>query len=297
VSWLLAFLVFVYSPAALAHGVPSSGLNALADEETWTFDLKVTLPLAISMLIYATGVVRLWNHAGVNKGVRKWQVRCFAFGWAFLALALVAPLHWLGEQLFVAHMVEHEVLMTVSAPLIVIARPYGAMMWGLPFTWRSRLGHALQNTAFLEIWSFLVDPPVATALHAVAIWAWHIPGLFDAALQNSWVHWAQHLSFFLTALLFWRALLGASLRVEAEGMAVVYLFITALHCSLLGVLITLARRPLYPSQASSAIWGLTPLQDQQAAGLVMWIPPGIVYAAAALFAVARWIERSASKPQ
>jgi putative membrane protein len=296
VSWLLAFLVFIYSPAAFAHGT-ESGINGLADAETWSFDPKVTLPLAISMLIYVTGVVQLWKHAGVGKGVRKWQVRCFAFGWAFLALALVAPLHWLGERLFVAHMVEHEVLMTVSAPLLVIARPYGAMLWGLPLIWRVRLGHALQKSAFLRVWSFLIDPAVATALHAIAIWAWHVPGLFDAALQNPWVHWAQHLSFFLTALLFWRALLGANLQVEAEGLAVLYLFITALHCSLLGVLITLARKPLYPSQASMALWGLTPLQDQQAAGLVMWIPPGIVYTAAALFAAARWIGRSAHRPQ
>jgi cytochrome c oxidase assembly factor CtaG len=166
------------------------------------------------------------------------------------------------------------------------------MLWGLPNFWRKRLGHALQKPALVRVWSLLIDPAIATGLHAIAIWAWHVPGLFDAALQNPWVHWAQHLSFFLTALIFWRAMLGANLRMEAGGLAVAYLFITALHCSLLGVLITLARKPLYPSQSSGGLWGLTPLQDQQAAGLVMWIPPGIIYTAAALFAAAQWVRRS-----
>ena len=71
-------------------------------------------------------------HAGPGRGVRHWQVACFWTGWTLLALALLSPLHWLGEHLFVAHMVEHEVLMVVAAPLLAVARPIGAFLWALP---------------------------------------------------------------------------------------------------------------------------------------------------------------------
>jgi cytochrome c oxidase assembly factor CtaG len=93
----------------------------------------------------------------------------------------------------------------------------------------------------------------------------------------------QHLSFFLTALLFWWALLRGRAREQGYGAAVLYLFATTLHTALLGIVLTLARRPLYPLQTQSSLtWGISSLEDQQLAGLVMWVPAGVVYAIAAL---------------
>jgi putative membrane protein len=277
---------------ALAHGGHVHWLEA---GTTWTWDPRVTAFLALSGGLYAAGILRLWHRAGIGRGVRLWQAGCFALGWALLVAALVAPLHWLGERLFVAHMVEHEILMALAAPLLIVARPVGAMLWALPARWRRGVGAIGRIPALARSWAFLTRAPVATLLHGMALWFWHIPALYEAALANAWLHWLQHVSFFVTALLFWRALLQGRERERAFGAAVFYLFATSLHTGFLGVLLAVARHPIYPVQTGAAPeWGLTPLEDQQLAGLVMWIPAGLIYAGAALALAGLWIARSAS---
>lgn len=277
---------------ALAH---AGHLHWTEIGTTWTWDPWVTLPLALSGGLYAVGAARLWRRAGPGRGVRAWQAGCFVLGWVLLVVALVTPLHWLGERLFVAHMVEHEILMAVSAPLLIVARPVGAMLWALPRSWRRRVGAVVRVPALAGAWAFLTRASVATLLHGVALWAWHVPALYQAALADPWIHWLQHLSFFSTALLFWRALLQGPERERAYGAAVFYLFATTLHTGFLGVLLAVARQPIYPLQTGAAPeWGLTPLEDQQLAGLVMWIPAGLVYAGAALALAGLWIARSGS---
>ena len=259
---------------------------------TWTWSPQVIVPLALSVVLYVMGVARLWHRAGIGRGVRIWQVACFALGWMSLVFALVAPLHWVGGRLFVAHMLEHEILMTAAAPLLVIARPV-AMLWALPQRWRRSIGGLGQVAAVARSWAWLTCPAVATLLHGAALWVWHAPPLYDAALTDPWIHWLQHVTFFGTALLFWRALLQG--REQAYGAAVFYLFATSLHTGFLGILFAIARRPLYSAQTvGAAEWGLSPLEDQQLAGLLMWIPAGIVYAGAALALAGLWIARSGS---
>jgi putative membrane protein len=271
---------------AYAHTVGEAGA-----EPIFTLDLKVVLPLGLSLALYLTGVLHLWARAGIGRAVRHWQVRCFTGGWALLVVALVTPLHWLGERLFVAHMVEHEILMVVAAPLLVVARPFPAFVWGLPRSLRQPLGRFLQGASKRPVWRIALDQRSATALHGIAIWGWHLPAAFDLALSNPWIHWLQHLSFLLSAMLFWWALLRDHRPGLAYGTAIVMLFITALHSGLLGILLTLARHPLYPAQTTAMRWGLTALEDQQAAGLAMWIPPGLIYAVAALALFAFWMAR------
>jgi putative membrane protein len=283
----LAVLLLILPTAALAHGGHE---HAASTESMWTWNPLVVAPLALSAILYTLGTARLWRHAGVGRGVRVWQALCFAGGWAMLFGALVAPLHWLGERLFAAHMIEHEVLMATAAPLIALSRPGGAMLWGLPPSWRAAVGGATQAGAFVAIWRWLIHPAVATAIHGIALWAWHAPLLYNAALRDDLVHWLQHVSFLATALLFWWALLRGRERERGYGNAVFYLFLTAAHSGFLGVLIALARREIYPLQTAAAgDWGLTALQDQQLAGLIMWVPAGIIYAAAGLILAGLWI--------
>jgi len=136
-------------------------------------------------------------------------------------------------------------------------------------------------------------PFAAWLLHAVALWLWHIPSLFQAALDSDVVHTLQHASFLGSALLFWWAVTNGRHRVASLGAAVLYMFTTALHSGLLGALITLARQPWYPgySQTTNA-WNLTPLEDQQLGGLIMWIPAGVVYVVAGLLFVGAWLRES-----
>jgi cytochrome c oxidase assembly factor CtaG len=262
-------------------------------DTSWTWDPWITVPLAVSLILYSVGVSRLWRRAGRGRGVRVWQVACFALAWLLLVAALVAPLHWLGERLFYAHMIEHEILMVMAAPLLVVARPVGAMLWAIPAGWRRGLGGAARDRIAAALWRWLTDPTVATVLHAVALWGWHVPAFYDAALSSDRLHWLQHVSFFATALLFWWSLLRGRSRERGYGAAVLYLFATSLHTGLLGVLLAMARQPLYPMQTRTTLeWGLTPLEDQQLAGLIMWVPAGMIYAVAALALAGVWIARS-----
>jgi len=120
----LPILLLLPSPA-LAHGGDHHLLSP------WSLETWVALALFASGALYLTGIVRLWKKLEIGRGVRIWQAMSFALGWLLLVVALVSPMHALGERLFTAHMLEHEILMAVSAPLLVVARPVGGILWAL----------------------------------------------------------------------------------------------------------------------------------------------------------------------
>ena len=269
--------------------LPSTA-NAHGDGEvTWTFDPCVTVPLLLSGGLYALGTGRLWRRAGLGRGIRFWQPACYAAGWLCLAGALVSPLHSFGEHLFTAHMIEHEIIMACAAPLLAFSRPIGALLWSFPPSIRHQLGRLGRSRKLRTAWVAATLPLPATIVHGAVIWLWHAPPLFDAAVANLAVHRLQHLSFLVSALAFWWALA----RRADRGAATVHLFVTMVHTTLLGVLLALSPRVLFLRQTADAThWGLTPLQDQQLAGLVMWVPAGAVYAGAAMAFAALWIRQS-----
>ncbi|MBV8069776.1 MAG: cytochrome c oxidase assembly protein, partial [Acidobacteriaceae bacterium] len=154
----------------------------------WEFDPGVVIPLVFTALLYAAGSHR-------HFGLKRTQRLCFWIGWITLTLALVSPLHPMGEALFSAHMVQHEMLMIVAAPLLVVSRPLITFLWALPFRWRRIVGRWARTPLVLNPWLWLTAPFVAWWIHAIAIWAWHAPALFQATINNDLVHGAQHLSF------------------------------------------------------------------------------------------------------
>lgn len=281
-SVVLLFLLYGLG-AAHAHGVGEEA------GPIWTFDPWIMTPLLGFGLLYARGLGRLWFRAEAGRRTLVRRTLAYAAGWLSLAGALVTPLHWLGERLFTAHMVEHEILMAVAAPLLVLARPGGVLLWAFPSNARHAIARVSRGGAVGAVWLGLTRPMTATLLHGVAIWAWHVPLFFDAAVTDIAVHRLQHLSFFVIGLLFWWAMLRRSDPAVAAGD----LFITMIHTGILGALMTFAPRVLYQVQTAQAgLWGLTPLEDQQLAGLVMWIPAGTVYAGAAIAFLGRWVSRS-----
>jgi cytochrome c oxidase assembly factor CtaG len=260
---------------------------------SWSFELGVVIPLGFTAALYLIGLRRLWRSASVGHGIRRWEAACFGTGWIALALALVSPLHRLGEVLFSAHMAQHELLMVVSAPLLVLGRPIVAFLWAVPLSWRRSAGAITSRSWIQAPWERLTRPAVAWALQAVAIWFWHVPAMFQATLDSELVHALQHLSFLGSALLFWWSLLRVREGRLGRPGAVLYLFTTAVHTSLLGALLTFSGTLWYPLyQSTTTPWGLTPLEDQQLAGLIMWVPAGIIYAGAALCFAGMWIKRS-----
>jgi putative membrane protein len=190
-------------------------------------------------------------------------------------------------------MSQHEVLMLVAAPLLVLGRPLIPFLWALPLNWSRGVGNAGKIVWINRLWRTLTIPLVAWLLHAIALWMWHIPVLFDATLHSETVHTFQHLSFLLSALLFWWALIHGSQGAMGYGAAVLYVFTTSIHSGALGALITIAGSVWYPSYVGlTSSWGLTPLEDQQLGGLIMWIPAGLVYVIAGLALFAGWLREA-----
>ena len=260
---------------------------------TWGLEPVVLVCLALSAWLYWRGLRRLWRGAEAGRGVRRWEAWCFAGGWLALFVALVSPLHPLGRVLFSAHMTQHEVLMLVAAPLFVLGRPLIPFLWALPLSWARAAGQWARAAWFQKGWRALTNPFVAWAVHAVALWAWHAPALFQATIDDEWVHTAQHLSFLVSALLFWWAIIRGRRGWMGYGAGVLYLFTTSVHSGALGALITFASNAWYPAyQTTTGSWGLTPLEDQQLGGLIMWIPAGLVYIAAGLALFAGWMRES-----
>jgi cytochrome c oxidase assembly factor CtaG len=271
--------------AALAHAG-----HLHADPAGWTFDLWISGPIVLAGIAFAVGFARLWSVMEHGHAALARRGLGFIAGWLLLAGALLSPLHELGERLFVAHMNEHEILMALAAPLLVVSRPLGIMLWMLPCGARRAAGSGLRHPALVATWTFATLPLVATVLHGLAIWVWHVPVVYEAALASVTVHRLEHVSFLLTAVLFWWALVWPARGVRDYGTAVAALFATALHTGFLGILIALSPTLLYPLQsAGAAAYGIAPMDDQQLAGLVMWIPAGLVYTAAALVFAALWI--------
>ena len=256
----------------------------------WTWEPGVLIPLAGIAVLYASGLARLWRRAGVGQGIRRWEAACFAAGWLALFAALVSPLHALGGILFSAHMVQHEVLILIAAPLLVLGRPLAPFLWALPKEDREMAGRWTQAPAFVRPWRLLTAPPAVWAIHGAALWIWHLPALYEAALRGEILHTLQHLSFFGSAALFWWALIHGRFGRLGYGAAVLWVFTTSMHSGVLGALLTFAPRLWYPIyQARTGEWGLSALEDQQLAGLIMWVPAGALFIVLGLGLFAAWL--------
>jgi cytochrome c oxidase assembly factor CtaG len=252
----------------------------------------VTGPLALAGLLFVLGWERLRRRSDRGAAGLRRRAVLFALGWLTLGAALVSPLHQAGERSFAAHMLEHELLMLAAAPLLVSAEPLSIMVWAFPKAGRRRLAEAVRSRPVSGLWRALTEPVTATLVQAAALWLWHMPVLFDIALANPGWHVVQHLCFLVSALLFWSAMLhrrgGRSAHAGRRMIAALCLFATSVVSGALGALMAFSESPWYAgyAQLGMAPFGLTPAEDQQVAGLLMWIPGGIVHAGAALIIVA-----------
>jgi putative membrane protein len=253
----------------------------------WNWDLLILLNLSVLASWYLLGINRLWRKSGSERRVGPVQAVAYLSSLGVLLVALISPLHALSEELTSAHMVQHMLLMVVAAPLFVLGSPGLVLMCGLAPQWRPVVAG----------WRRWVDadvlrrPLLPSVLYAAALWIWHLPIAYEAALVDPLVHDAEHLSFFVAACLYWRALLDQlRLRALHPLIAVMIHFVTSLHAMVLGVFMALAPTVWYEAYASrTTAWGLTPLEDQQMAGLIMWLPACLIYPAVAAAALGHWL--------
>jgi putative membrane protein len=205
------------------------------------------------------------------------RARAFAAAVATLFIALISPVAALGETIFTGHMVQHILLTMVVAPLLVVADVGTVALWAFGRTYRKRIGGAV--LAVSPAWRFVTRPLVAWTVHVATLVFWHTPAAYQAAVESHSLHAIEHASFIATAIPFWWNLVAPLPRRRLHfGGAVIYLFGAALAGALMGAAITMARAPWYPVHGRGAfLWGLTALEDQRLAGLVMWVPAGIIY--------------------
>jgi putative membrane protein len=158
--------------------------RGLADTTQWGVDPWSLAPLALTLVFYVVGLILLWRKAGTGRGIRLRHVAAFGGGWLILALALESPLHFWGERLFSAHMIEHEIVMVIAAPLLVISRPLIPFLWALPIPWRRCLGGTRGLRGFRPAWDGITRPLTAWIVHTTVLWVWHVPAVFRAALAS-----------------------------------------------------------------------------------------------------------------
>ncbi|HEX2253990.1 MAG TPA: cytochrome c oxidase assembly protein [Thermoanaerobaculia bacterium] len=262
------------------------------------WDLLALAGAAALALVYAVGLHRLWQRAGYGVGVPHWAAGAAAAGWLALVAALGPPLAGLSDLLFAAHMGQHELLMLVAAPLVVLSQPLVVIVGALPRGARRALAAVVRRRRVRRAWRLLTAPVGALVLQAVVLWGWHLPWAFEAALANDALHAVQHLSFFAVAALFWWSLVHGRFGRMGYGAGVLVVFATALHSGLLGALLTFAPSPWYPTHAARAsAREVAPLADQQLAGLLMWIPSGFLLAVAGLALFAAWLGEVARRDQ
>jgi putative membrane protein len=245
---------------------------------SWDPDPWVLVPLALAALAYAAGRIALARRPR-GGAVRGREAAAFAAGLASIALALVSPMDGLSGRLFSVHVGQHELLVLVAAPLVVVGRPLVPFLLALPSGWQPRALALARRPAVLRSWATLTAPLVAVVLHAAVRWTWHVPALFDAALDHPAVHAVQHLGLFLTALLLWWSVVHGHGGAR-PGVSAAAVLATGAHVGLLAAIVTRAPAPLYGTYAR--LLGERALVDQQAAGLVMGVPALALLAMAGL---------------
>jgi putative membrane protein len=253
---------------------------------SWNWDPIILAGLMFGAWMYFTG-----RRAGLG-----WREVSFMAGLVSLFLALISPLDALSTALFSAHMVQHTLLIVIVPPLLV----WGTSPAGLASPLHKISNQWWRNTSWLKpLWRVLMQPAVAWILNVFTLWIWHTPGLYQSAVENESLHMLEHLTFLFTSLLFWWTITRPRARMGRGDPGILALFTMGMQSGLLGALLTFAPTPWYDVyESTTQPWGLTPLEDQQLAGAIMWIPMGAVYTAAALMLFLThldWIERQSNQ--
>ena len=224
--------------------------------------------------------------AGRRQGlpsIGRGQRTTFAIALLALFFSLNGWLHDLSDYyLFGAHMVQHLLLTLVVAPLLIMGTP----------GWMLRPALASRPVAAVARW--LTNPLRAFAIFNVVLCGWHLPPLYNLALAHHPVHIAQHLMFLIAAVLMWWPILSPlpELPRLPYPLQMLYLFLMSIPMSIVAVYIAYADSVLYPAYSSAPrVWGISPMQDQQIGGLIMWIPGGLFFFAIISVIFFRWQQR------
>jgi cytochrome c oxidase assembly factor CtaG len=258
-------------------------LSTLSNLSSFQLDPLLLVPVLAIGIAYGVGYRRFTQRRHAGGGRFRTRAGLFVVGYTALVLALISPLHAVGEEYFSVHMVQHLLLSLVAAPLLLLSNSMPVLLWAFSPRDRATIGRVVgQAGPTRSLLRWLTKPAIAWTLFLLAQWLWHLPAAYDLALQNRWVHYLEHISFFATAVMFWWPVIGAAPLPSPLGYParLAYTFLAWLPGSFLGAGIMLSRAPLYPHYVAAAeMNGTDALVDQQLAGLIMWIPGDVLFAA------------------
>jgi putative membrane protein len=210
-----------------------------------------------ALLVLGLYVYRTARSADIASDAR---VACFIAGWLAMFLALVSPLDNAAHRLLSMHMLQHVFLTTIGPPLILLGLTPAVLE---PLTRLPKLLRALK---------LLTNPAVSGSLFIVNMWFWHVPPIYETALDHLSMHIVMHVAFMATGLLFWWPVIQPlpQLGRVSEGARLLYLFVTGFPMELQALLFLASGSVVYDFYGRSpGLWGLPPLEDQQIAGLIM----------------------------
>ncbi len=252
------------------------------EEPLWPFPPELAVALMATGVVYLRGFHRIRTTR--PRQFPPWRMVCFLSGLGSLWLALASPLDTLNEQLLVLHMAQHMVLMLVAPPLLLLGSPTAPLLRGLPQRTRALLGPLLFRRRLLRrMASQFLRPPVAWAAAVLVFVGWHMPPAYELALRDPLWHEVEHLSFLASSLLFWFPVIEpwpGPVRPWSRWWMLPYLVSADVVNTALAAWLTFSRKVAYPTYAATPRrFAITPLNDQAAAGALMWVVGSMFYLA------------------
>lgn len=267
---------------------------------SWDVRFEILLPLTLLGAFQFIGWRRL-RQRGAGRFANGWRLVSYLTGLIVLIVALLSPLDVLSSQLFFLHMIQHLLLVMVAPPLLWLAGPFAIGLWSLPRPLRLQVGGWFQHESrFRQLIRLVTQPGLSWLLFVGALFLWHDPNAYSLAQGNGWIHDLEHISFFATAMFFWWRVIGAGPHIHGRSSLlsrIGYVMGVVPANMLLGVTLSLAESPIYPYYLGvPRLFGISVMDDQMIAGLIMWIPGTMMYIAAALILVARLFTNADRRP-
>ncbi len=266
---------------------------------SWSWRPEIMLTIGLAAAIHLTGRARLKRRGG-DRLVKPWRSIAYLSGLAVLGIALMSPIDVLSSHLLLMHMIQHLLLVMIVPPLLLLGDPMPIMLWGLPSGLRREVGHLLRpESTFRRVVRSLTTPGLVWLYFVATLVGWHDPRAYVLALENELVHNLEHLTFFWTAMLFWWHVIGVAPHLHRRlplGVRIGYTLSVVPASALTGIAIAFASEPIYTYYTTvPRLGGMTILQDQMLAGVIMWIPGSMMYILAGLVLIAQIIRAEESK--
>lgn len=287
-------MAFAHSGEQHQGAVPEVSL--LTD---WNFD-PAFLPVLIIALLYFLGLRAIRGQGG--RKFPAWRPPLFLAGVSVVALVLLGPVDLLADYAFTWHMLQHQWLIMVGIPLILLGAPFIPAIRGIPRQWRWRwFVPFARNRVVRAVASYGTRPIPGLLFLNGTLLLWHYPGFYDLALKNTAAHYLEHFLFVFSAVMFWWNIVTPYPFPSRLSylMRLVLIFLSSLFNTVLGSMITYSDGVIYGYSELNEFWGLTMHSEQELGGLLMWVGGSMMYLAAmtAVFFVYANEERRKEPPR